>query len=315
MSAYSRDLKNIFSAFCQFGASKSSLQDLAGGGAETMDNARFAKFAKDSRILDKALTMTDVDIIFNKVKSRGGRRLEFEDFLLAIQELAAVKYRGTPRLDAFNRFASELCRANPSPIATATIPKVDSTLSRLTDTSKYTGTHKERFDQNGKGLGLAGRDQPSKTDSLSKLTNREPSTIRGVPISAARATGTAPLAGVAAVKRDRATVFSNDRLESSSSNKVSHASSSSPSNSNSSGKSKGSLNNLSGPTYGAKSGSGNIFDRLTDTSKYTGTHKERFDQNGRGLGLAGRDSVAKGSGTFTQYRGGDVKNLAQILRN
>lgn len=31
------------------------------------------------------------------------------------------------------------------------------TVSRLTDTSKFTGSHKERFDQSGKGKGKAGR--------------------------------------------------------------------------------------------------------------------------------------------------------------
>lgn len=35
---------------------------------------------------------------------------------------------------------------------------------------------------------------------------------------------------------------------------------------------------------------------MTDTSKYTGSHKERFDESGKGKGLAGRDSPAKGSG-------------------
>ena len=42
---------------------------------------------------------------------------------------------------------------------------------------------------------------------------------------------------------------------------------------------------------------GNIFDRLTDTSQYTGTHKHRFDDEGRGRGLDGRDYVSKGAGT------------------
>ena len=37
-------------------------------------------------------------------------------------------------------------------------------------------------------------------------------------------------------------------------------------------------------------------DRLTDTSKYTGSHKERFDDSGRGKGLQGRDNPAKGPG-------------------
>lgn len=32
-------------------------------------------------------------------------------------------------------------------------------------------------------------------------------------------------------------------------------------------------------------------DRLTDTSKYTGSHKERFDETGKGKGLEGRVDV------------------------
>ena len=32
----------------------------------------------------------------------------------------------------------------------------------------------------------------------------------------------------------------------------------------------------------------NIFDKLTDPKLYTGAHKERFDKDGKGKGLAGR---------------------------
>jgi len=39
-----------------------------------------------------------------------------------------------------------------------------------------------------------------------------------------------------------------------------------------------------------------IFDKLTDPSLYTGSHKERFDENGKGKGLAGRDPTPKGDG-------------------
>ncbi len=39
-----------------------------------------------------------------------------------------------------------------------------------------------------------------------------------------------------------------------------------------------------------------VVDRLTDTAKYTGSHKERFDETGKGKGLEGRDTVVKGSG-------------------
>ena len=52
-----------------------------------------------------------------------------------------------------------------------------------------------------------------------------------------------------------------------------------------------------------KKGGGNIFDRLTDTSQYTGAHKHRFDAQGRGRGLAGRDRVGKGVGYIGTSRG------------
>ena len=38
-------------------------------GAKEMDNRQLAKFSKDTRILDKKLTSTDVDIDFSKVKT------------------------------------------------------------------------------------------------------------------------------------------------------------------------------------------------------------------------------------------------------
>ena len=48
--------------------------------------------------------------------------------------------------------------------------------------------------------------------------------------------------------------------------------------------------------------------RLTDTSKYTGSHKERFDESGQGKGLEGRhDYDAKAaSGYVGGYKGMDT---------
>lgn len=39
--------------------------------------------------------------------------------------------------------------------------------------------------------------------------------------------------------------------------------------------------------------------RVTDTTKYTGSHKLRFDEEGKGKGMAGRDSLVKGRGHVT----------------
>lgn len=61
-----------------------------------------------------------------------------------------------------------------------------------------------------------------------------------------------------------------------------------------------------------------IFDKLTDPSLYTGSHKHRFDEDGRGRGLEGRDSVAKGLGTgavLSYYGDGPVLSIAQLVRN
>ena len=45
-----------------------------------------------------------------------------------------------------------------------------------------------------------------------------------------------------------------------------------------------------------KSSDSPVVARMTDASKYTGSHKLRFDEEGKGKGMAGRDSPAKGKG-------------------
>jgi len=46
-----------------------------------MDNKTFAKVAKDSGLLDKKLTATEVDLIFNKVKTSAAvRTISYDQF-------------------------------------------------------------------------------------------------------------------------------------------------------------------------------------------------------------------------------------------
>ncbi|KAG8041025.1 hypothetical protein G9C98_002013, partial [Cotesia typhae] len=42
-------------------------------------------------------------------------------------------------------------------------------------------------------------------------------------------------------------------------------------------------------------------DRLTDVSKYTGSHKQRFDESGKGKGISGRKDVPDSSGYVQGY--------------
>ena len=42
---------------------------------------------------------------------------------------------------------------------------------------------------------------------------------------------------------------------------------------------------------------------MTDSSKYTGAHKERFDASGKGKGKEGRADIADNSGYVGNYKG------------
>lgn len=47
-------------------------------------------------------------------------------------------------------------------------------------------------------------------------------------------------------------------------------------------------------------------DRLTDVSKYTGSHKQRFDESGKGKGIAGRKDIPDQSGYVQGYQNKDT---------
>lgn len=47
-------------------------------------------------------------------------------------------------------------------------------------------------------------------------------------------------------------------------------------------------------------------DRLTDVSKYTGSHKERFENSGQGKGIAGRKDLVANSGYVSGYQHKDT---------
>lgn len=42
--------------------------------------------------------------------------------------------------------------------------------------------------------------------------------------------------------------------------------------------------------------------RLTDTSRYTGSHKERFDDSGKGRGREGREELVDNTGYVGAYK-------------
>lgn len=226
-------LETVFKQFCAFGAGKA--------GTAMMDGAKFGKLCRDTKLLDKKLTSTDVDIIFSRVKAKTDRKITFKQFEEAVGLLAEKKYPGAP-----NGLAKITALITSSKTGPATHSEAAKTVSsdvvdRMTDTSKYTGAHKQRFDESGKGKGLEGR------DSIAKGKGMIPGSV------------SSQASYVAGYKHEGSY-------------------SSSPKSSPKPPKSK----------------HGDVLDRLTDTSQYTGSHKQRFDGSGRGRGLEGRDAPAKG---------------------
>lgn len=56
-----------------------------------MEGKTFAKFAKDTKILDKKLTATDIDLIFAKAKKKTERKITYTEFEHAIAMCAEKK--------------------------------------------------------------------------------------------------------------------------------------------------------------------------------------------------------------------------------
>ena len=70
------DLQQVFTSFAK---------------GKEMDGKSFAKFCKDTKMISKKLTTTDVDLIFAKVKTKGIRKITFPQFQSALEQVAAKK--------------------------------------------------------------------------------------------------------------------------------------------------------------------------------------------------------------------------------
>jgi hypothetical protein len=324
-----KQLKDVFTSFCSFGSGR----NLATGSNEalsntTMDNAKFSKFCKDCKIIDgKNITTTQVDILFSKMTGAGSRKVDFKGFQEIFRELAVMKYPNANAGDAYNKLLQHV--SDKSPIArNVTMPQTEGVYDHLLDPSTYTGMHKERFNEDGTGRGLEGRYQPTSTFTQQEVTNREfnshiPSNTQNAHTGGGGGQGAATKRGRTAETRSTEQLdakskranqkSSNQNLNQTSaqSNKAGQERSNQSSMQTRSSKNqsaKGSNASLSGKknqqqntnqqgNYTSKNEGGSVFDRLTDVKGYTGTHKERFNEDGSGRGLEGRHQV---TGTLSQ---------------
>ncbi|XP_070119126.1 tubulin polymerization-promoting protein family member 3 isoform X1 [Equus caballus] len=142
-------LEESFRKFAIHGDPKASGQE--------MNGKNWAKLCKDCKVADgKAVTGTDVDIVFSKVKGKSARVINYEEFKKALEELATKRFKGKSKEEAFDAICQLVAGKEPANVG-VTKAKTGGAVERLTDTSKYTGSHKERFDESGKGKGIAGR--------------------------------------------------------------------------------------------------------------------------------------------------------------
>ncbi|XP_035231189.1 tubulin polymerization-promoting protein homolog [Stegodyphus dumicola] len=138
--------KEIFEVFAKFGDRESE-------GNITLKN--IDKWLKQANILGKKITNADTAITFSKI-AKTKKRMDFHEFQEFLDTLAKDK-----KMEAQELISQLQATAAPE-LSNATMPvttgAVGENLRRMTDPSLYTGAHKERFDESGKGKGIAGRE-------------------------------------------------------------------------------------------------------------------------------------------------------------
>ncbi|XP_059609150.1 tubulin polymerization-promoting protein homolog isoform X2 [Phlebotomus argentipes] len=136
--------REAFKAFSKFGDTKSD------GKHVTLSQSD--KWMKQAKVIDKKITTTDTAIHFKKLKSL---KVSFEDYNKFLEDLAKTKGANLEEIK------SKMSNCGQPGVQQLTAGKASATVNRLTDTSKYTGSHRERFDESGKGKGIAGRKDTS----------------------------------------------------------------------------------------------------------------------------------------------------------
>lgn len=152
--AESTDVDELLSAFKKFAIHG----DTKATGKE-MNGKNWAKLCKDCKVIDgKNITGTDVDIVFTKVKGKSSRVITYEEFQKALEDLAPKRFKGQSKEEALQSIHKLIEGKEPTNVGVTKVAKT-AAVDRLTDTSKYTGSHKERFDESGKGKGKSGREE------------------------------------------------------------------------------------------------------------------------------------------------------------
>lgn len=109
--------------------------------AGEIDSAAFAKLCRETGIISKACTKTDVDLVFTRAKAKGGRKLNYTQFTTALLYLGEKRFASVYKNDskeAAQQSVMELIAASSGPRANATVPDA---VKWHDDKSTYTGVY------------------------------------------------------------------------------------------------------------------------------------------------------------------------------
>ena len=127
-----------------------------------MDGKIFAKVAKDCKIINKKCTNTDIDLIFAKSKERTARKINYQQFIVALGHCATKRGEEMAALEA-----SILSQGGPVFAGT----QAEATRFH-DDKDQYTGVHAHGGPSTVGGTGAA--------VDLPQLANRGAADVRGV---------------------------------------------------------------------------------------------------------------------------------------
>lgn len=151
--------KERFKQFSKFGDTKSD------GRMITLSQSD--KWMKQAKVIDKKVTTTDTGIYFKKFKMQ---KIPLNDYEKFLEDLAKSK---KVELEEMKKKMVECGAPGLSSAAGGAAKSSPSAVERLTDVSKYTGSHKQRFDESGRGRGIAGRkDLPDKSGYVHGYQNK-----------------------------------------------------------------------------------------------------------------------------------------------
>ncbi|CAG2115955.1 unnamed protein product [Medioppia subpectinata] len=143
------NFEELFKIFAKFGDPKGV------GDCITLSNSD--KWFKQAKVIDgKKITTVDTGIYFKQI-AKTKRSLSIQEYNQFLECIAKNK-----KLDS-EEIKHKLASSSPPSTTKTTTAVTSGAVGRLTDHTKYTGSHKQRFDETGKGRGKAGRVDIPKT--------------------------------------------------------------------------------------------------------------------------------------------------------